>query len=160
MSAVSFFRSQYSPENSIGKEARFISRQRHLISEKQQEDSASSIIGFLKDEILEIFFECSLEDWDGYNAQHISKKTVHEAFKFIELLPLYVNKPEVLPEPTGDIGLLWRKSKAQLLSLTITPQGVVSYVYILGKNEGYGHIQFFDEIPEMITKLLQRVQDS
>ncbi len=149
--------SQTSPQNIVGRDALFIYTQRSQIAEKQQE-SASSVIGSLKDVILEIFHECSAEGWDNYGAEPISAEVVHEAFKFIDLLPLDVTMPDAIPEPSGYIGLQWQKSKGHILSLTITPEGVVSYAFIFGKNEGCGHLQFFDELPKMITNMLQVVQ--
>jgi len=120
-----------------------------------RKDCESSIIGSLKDSVLEILHECSNEGWDCYNAEAILSKVVHETFKFIELLPVDVTMPEVIPEPSGDVGLLWQKSNSQLLSLAISAEGVLSYAFIFGKNEGCGHLQFFDELPEMISKLLR-----
>lgn len=105
---------------------------------------------------METFTECSSRDWDNYDAEPISSQVVHETFKFINLLPLDISMPDVVPEPAGGIGLLWQKSDSYVLSLTVTAEGVVSYAYIFGKNEeGCGHFQFFDELPEMIGKLLQ-----
>jgi hypothetical protein len=148
---------QVSPQDIVGEDALFIFKQRNQIYEKQQ-DSASSIIGSLKDIILEILHECSTGDWDNYNAEPISSKVVHEAFKFIELLPIDINMPDVIPEPSGCIALQWQKSKAHLLSLTITPEGMVSYAFIFGKSEGCGHIQFFDDLPKIIANMLQVVR--
>lgn len=148
---------QTSPPNIVGSDALFIFTQRSQIAEKQQE-SASSVIGALKDVILEILHECSTEGWDNYGAKPISSGVVHEIFKFVDLLPLDITMPDVVPEPSGDIGLQWQKSKGQILSLTITPEGVISYAYIFGPNEGCGHLQFFDELPKMIANMLQVVQ--
>lgn len=149
--------SQTSTQNIVGRDALLAHKQRNQIIEKQQE-SASSVIGYLKDIILEIFHECSTENWDAYGAKPISSKVVHETFKFIDLLPPNITMPDVIPEPFGDIGLQWKKSKGQILSLSITPEGVVSYAFIFGKNEGCGHLQFFDELPKIIADRLQVVQ--
>ena len=154
---ISNYSFRSSTQNIVGIEALLLYKHRSQIVEKQQE-SASSVIGSLKDIILETFQECITDDWDCYGAKAISSEVVHETFKFVDLLPVDITMPEVIPEPSGDIGLFWKKSKGQVLSLSITSKGVISFAYLFGKDEGCGHLHFFDELPKMIINMLQVIQ--
>lgn len=153
-----YYESEVFPQNGIGIDARYIWKQRRHIREKQ-EDSASSITGSLKDTILEIYDECKNSGWDGYNADPISERVVHEAIRFVELFPLNISIPEILPVPNGDIDFTWRRAKSYVLSLAINHQGILSFAYIFGKDEAFGHFNIYNEIPELIVTLIQRVHN-
>jgi hypothetical protein len=70
----------------------------------------------------------SKSDWDGYGAIALSENVIQETLKFIHLLPLDTAIPDVIPEPSGNIGLLWRKSGYYQVVLSISRDGFVSYV--------------------------------
>ena len=53
----------------------------------------------LLNKLFQVYQECSEENWDGYDAQLISKETYLEAEKLIRLLPSHIKEPEIVPEP-------------------------------------------------------------
>ena len=54
--------------------------------------------------------ECSNRNWDGYGAEPISNEAAADAIVFLRLLPSALPRPEIVPEPDGDIGLEWQRS--------------------------------------------------
>jgi len=77
------------------------------------------------DEVLqsldEVFDECSEEGWDGYDALPITKYAYIEAKRLIESLPLTSFPiPEVVPEPSGEIGLEWYREERQVFVASVS----------------------------------------
>ena len=69
--------------------------------------------------LFEVYRECSYSDWDGYDAVAISEDAYEEAQKIINLLPSSIPMPEIVAEPTGDIGFEWRRDKRQVFVLSV-----------------------------------------
>lgn len=106
-----------------------------------------------------IFQECSQENWDGYDAAPISKKTYFEAKKFIEMLrSLPFPLPEILPEPDGQIGFEWYKEKNNSFTVSLTEKNLIYYAGLFGENsETCGKEKFNDSIPKVISDNLSRL---
>lgn len=106
-----------------------------------------------------VFEECFEENWDGYNARPISFEAYEEARRFVELLPSYIPLPEVVPEPTGEIGLEWYKEKQYTFVISVSGCNIINYAGIFGEgNKTHGTEEFFSEsIPPTILQNIRRL---
>src|SRR3989338_6372044 len=66
--------------------------------------SRGQLLSELRYSLNRIYDECSNPNWDGYGAQAISEDAYEEAERIISMLPSSIPAPEIIAEPTGDIG--------------------------------------------------------
>ena len=105
-----------------------------------------------------VFDECSEEGWDGYDALPITKYAYKEAKRLIESLPLtFFPIPEVVPEPSGEIGLEWYREERQVLVASVSGRNEIVYAGLLGVNKSYGTEYFGDFLPSVILENLKRL---
>jgi hypothetical protein len=83
----------------------------------------------------------------------LSKKSVSYAKKFISLLPDNYPRPELAPEPEGELGLIWQ-TKDKYLALSIDDNGELAYAYVNPDARHRGIIEFCGEIPQEILQLI------
>lgn len=105
----------------------------------------------------EICEEYSKEDWDGYGANPISFDAIQEAKKFIQLLPYKFPQPEVVPEPTGEVGLEWYKDKDSTFVISFNGRKTLAYAGIFGNEKTHGTIYFEDLIPQIIYEEIKKL---
>jgi flagellar hook-length control protein FliK len=91
--------------------------------------------------------------WDGYQANPISQQTMFAAMIFLTLLPDYIEMPDIVPEPTGEIGFLWEKGEDITLLISISPETIV-FVELSGSSKSHGERKFPRELPSNIKKTL------
>jgi hypothetical protein len=107
--------------------------------------------------LLELYKECSQPNWDGYGANPVSKDSVFEALKFIDLIPSSFPMPQVIAEPSGEIGLEWFKDKRLIFAISFSGKNMISYAGIFGSNKIHGTEYFGDTIPPVIIENLRRL---
>jgi hypothetical protein len=109
-------------------------------------------------ELDDILQECSLPNWDGYEAKPIGRDsvTVKEAIRFLKQLPDHISYPELCPEPTGELGMMWEKGGYRL-AVSIDSSRTISYGGISLHGRLYGEVRFTDGIPSEILELLERI---
>lgn len=107
--------------------------------------------------LIEVYKECSVADWDGYGANPVSKESVFEASRFIDLIPSSFPMPHVIAEPSGEIGLEWVKDKGFIFAISFSGNNMISYAGIFGGNKTHGTEYFGDIIPPVITENLRRL---
>lgn len=106
----------------------------------------------------EVYDECSAENWDGYDAQPISREAYFEASKLLRILPNSFPMPDILPEPGGGIGLEWYKNKGFSFVVSVSGKNIITYVGLFGKNnEAYGTEDFTDSVLKVILNSLKRL---
>ncbi len=104
------------------------------------------------------FDECSVEGWDGYDALPITKGTYNEAKRLIESLPLTTfPMPEVVPEPSGEIGLEWYREERQVFVASVSGRNEIVYAGLFGINKLHGTEYFGDSLPSIILENLKRL---
>jgi hypothetical protein len=62
-------------------------------------------------------------DWDGHGANPINAESFWRARSFVENLPNDVEKPELVPEPDGDVVMVWTKDGSHVCIVGIEPTG-------------------------------------
>lgn len=111
----------------------------------------------LHDALNELYRECSQPDWDGYGAAAISQDAYEEAEKIISLLPSSIPIPEIVAEPTGDIGFEWHKEIGQVFAFSVRGNHIIIFAGIIAGNKVHGSEYFDDTIPLMIRQYLKRL---
>jgi hypothetical protein len=91
--------------------------------------------------------------WDGYEAAPINLQTMYAAIIFLELLPDRIEMPDIVPEPTGEIGFLWTKGKDVTFVVSVSPD-TITFAGLLGSNKNHGETKFLNELPINIEKIL------
>ena len=119
-------------------------------------------IGLLREQALlsleEVFKECSKGNWDNYGAKPISYKAYAEAKRLIEWLPSSFPMPEIIPEPTGEIALEWRKDRQFVFIISVGGNNIITYAGMFGKdNKIHGTEFFVDASPTVIIRCIQRL---
>jgi hypothetical protein len=88
----------------------------------------------------------------------ISESVYKDAKKFLNMLPMWISSPEVVPEPDGDIGLEWRGNDDGVFVASLDGKGNVSYAGLIGRRVNINGIEaFYDSIPAVITKTIKRL---
>ena len=112
-------------------------------------------------ELLTIFQECSHENWDNEEAYPISARTVQEAVKFLNALPVTIETPEVIPEPMGAIGFEWRGEGNSVFVASVHGTRKITYAGLFGSGvTTHGSEDFDDAIPGEIVASLRRLRDT
>ena len=111
----------------------------------------------LVDEAIEIYIECSEPGWDGYDALPLSPESFLYASTFIELIPVWAPRPDLVPSPDGWISFEWRSLMNRILS--VTPENrILIYAAALGpQNVHYGSVsleEYREKLPPSITRML------
>lgn len=105
----------------------------------------------------DVYQECCESNWDGYGAQPITEEVYQEAFKLLTLLPSNFPMPEVVPEPTGGIGLQWSGGKRLVFVASVRGENFITYAGIFGVNKTHGREYFSDSLPPIITANIRRL---
>ena len=116
---------------------------------------ASALQSALAPELLQIAHECDQAGWDGYGAKPISKVTCERVAQFVDLLPTWMETPEVSPEPDGEIAIEWYRPNGAVFSISIGEFGPVNYAGLFGRDqEVHGVEQFLGEVPSRLVRLI------
>ena len=147
----------YEPINMDVNNADDYSDEDPLCIEAQFEDFVKSKWSLYR-EIYRIYSECSVPDWDGYDAIPISEKTFSKALKLAQLLPSDLPLPEVIPEPTGEIAFEWYQNKTHVFVISMEEGDVISYAGLFGvHSQTHGSEYFTHQIPLLLTNHISRL---
>jgi hypothetical protein len=109
-------------------------------------------------EIFNVFKECAEENWDGCDAKPISIKSCLMAMKLAESLPEDIPRPDVIPEPSGEIAFEWYRGKGYVFILSVSNENKVSYAGLFGtKSKSFGSEYFYKELPSSIISKIRRL---
>ena len=111
----------------------------------------------LRRELVDIRQECSTADWDGYGAKPVDEASIQCVLRLLNILPLGISYPELAPEPTGDLTMVWRK-KGYHLIVGIDATGQIAWGGTSPKGHVYGDATFDEEIPEVLIDLLYAIE--
>lgn len=111
----------------------------------------------LRESVRRVLGEANREDWDGYGSAPANEASVEAAQDFIELLPPGVPLPEVAVDPDGELAFDWQAGADRMLSVSIAPDGSVSYAGLAKGQRFYGTDRIMEEFPEEVNKRLQEL---
>ena len=101
--------------------------------------------------------EASKPNWDGYGALPLDLRSAEQALKFIQALPTTVPVPDVSADPDGEVDLLWQLDPTRTISVSVGPNGKLTYAALIGTAQSYGTEWLSNEIPQPILDGLTRV---
>ena len=103
-----------------------------------------------------IINENSEKGWDGYDACPISIKSAQNTYEFLNCLPYSLPFPELLPEPSGEIGMLW-EINGNKLAISIDKNNEISFAGIHSDGtEIYGKVPFNRRLPKEIYMQIEK----
>ena len=105
-------------------------------------------------ELYDVSENCRQPGWDGGSAEPVSHDAFLNAFRFLESLPLGIQKPSVGVEPDGHITLEWYKSPRHTLSVSVSPDGFLYFSALRGLQKTNGTRTFFGTVPKIILELI------
>ena len=108
-------------------------------------------------ELLAVWEECRLPNWDGYGADAVSRETVAMTCKLLKSLPIGFPSPSLGAAPDGQVTLEWYKSAFRTLSVSVDKEGFLHYAGLFGQSKRYGTLACFDKIPDEIKTLVQEL---
>lgn len=108
-------------------------------------------------ELATTWAECRTPNWDGYNAFPVKEETLNYAYAVIQALPLGFPLPSIGAEPDGHLTLEWYKTPCWIISVSVSPEGVLYYAALLGSSNQRGSEPFFGEIPKRLLSVIQEV---
>lgn len=109
----------------------------------------------LKDRLWDAFERCSVEGWDGADAEPISWEACKSAERFINLLPNEIVAPDIVAEADGQIALDWQKGEDRIFSIGFEGTAVNFAGYFGEKRRVRGRDVIEDEIPDAISSILE-----
>ncbi|MBE0503182.1 MAG: hypothetical protein IBX46_03550 [Desulfuromonadales bacterium] len=131
-------------------------------SEKSRDNLMKSLVfgqHFQKsvNELQSVFSECSSANWDGYDAYPVRADTYDLTRQFLKALPTYSAPSSISAEADGHLALEWYHSSRWLLSLSISPEGMLYYAALFGTSRHYGSEPFLGNVPQSIMQLINTV---
>ncbi len=109
------------------------------------------------DELVTVWGECSVANWDGSDAFPVLSETFETAYFLIRALPLACPLPSVGAEPDGHLTLEWYRHPRWTLSVSVSSDGILYYAALFGESYAKGLEVFLSEVPTTILNLIERV---
>jgi hypothetical protein len=111
--------------------------------------------------IEQIAMECSRPNWDGYGAAPISGEAKAQAQRFVEVLPIDLPVPLVVPDPDGDISLSWDFGLDRVFTISVGATATLSYAGILGKGvRRHGQELFRGDVAQVLVESIREISGS
>ncbi len=107
--------------------------------------------------LLDVYRECSCADWDGYGAAAITPEAYEEAKRIIDLLPSSIQMPEIVAEPTGEVGFEWRRGRGRIFVISIDGRHKITYAGLFDGNKTHGTEYFGETLPAAVIEHLRRL---
>jgi hypothetical protein len=101
--------------------------------------------------------EAALPNWDGYGAKKIDPGAYRAAEKFLGTLPTTTPVPDVSVDPDGEVSISWNRDRDWVFSVSVGPNGRLSYAGLFGTSKAYGTEWFTNEIPEAVLDSITRL---
>lgn len=110
----------------------------------------------LYEALISAFEAAAEEDWDGEGAAAADPLSLDYAVIFAETLPVWVPVPDVSVDPDGEMSLDWDRGRRSVFSVSIGPDGRLTYAGLFGAGKIRGVEPFTDNIPEVIIHGIRR----
>jgi hypothetical protein len=95
-------------------------------------------------------------DWDGYGAAPVTPQARAAAEEFLGALPTTWPPPEMAADPDGEISFEWARDPHWVFSVSVSPEGRLSYAGLFGVNRVHGAESFVGQLPQAIVDNLVR----
>lgn len=106
----------------------------------------------------DIYNDHSSAGWDGRDALAIPYSAINEAKNLLVQIPEKFPMPEIIPEPTGEVGFEWYINPYKVLVLSLAGDGYIYYSGLFGfKNADHGSKPLAGQLHKKIIFLLEEV---
>ena len=136
--------------------AEFLDKVRRRALERFRESAAFSKQPAY-DQLGEVYDACPQPDWDAEGAEPVEQDTLRNAYLFIEALPYGYPLPTITGEPDGQINLEWYRQQRRILSVSVSPERMLYWAALFGRENPRGSCPFYGDIPETILHWIARV---
>jgi hypothetical protein len=122
---------------------------------KRETISRGNVLSEGWEALMDIYSECSRQNWDGYGAEPINPAAVEEALIVIDQLTSSITMPEIVPEPNGGIGFEWRQGSNRVLVVSVRGQLTIDFAAIFGSSKMHGSMYFAGSLPSRVISLFR-----
>src|SRR3989338_8133615 len=146
------------PSEAVGPDARIVARRIEQVCEHLWEAlTLRHVAESAWVELAEAAQEAAAPNWDGHGAKAIDAQAYLQAERFFSALPTTTPVPDVSVDPDGEVAIAWNVASDWVFSVSVGPQGRISYAGLFGNSKVYGTEWLFDEIPEAVLDNLTRL---
>lgn len=97
-------------------------------------------------------------NWDRYGAVPANPRVAQLGCRFLNALPSTSPTPSVGVDPDGEISFHWAVSRERQLTVSLSPDGLLSYAGSFGSvSTAHGTEDFDDTVPQTILEAIRRV---
>src|SRR5439155_6317601 len=108
--------------------------------------------------LVELLRGRSKPDWDGYGANALDALSLSLAVRLLGVIPSEMPPTEIGVDSDCDVSLEWYRDPQHVFSISVAPDGTLSYAGIAGRSSAYGRELSFDEdLPPMLRARIRRV---
>lgn len=125
--------------------------------EKSQDETVTFSNYPLHDQLIEVFENASLPNWDGKGSMPVDRKTLILAKELVESLPMAYRTPTICGEPDGHVELEWYVHPRQILTVSVNPDGRLHWAALIGEEDPRGSCRFYGETPNTLLYWIGRV---
>jgi hypothetical protein len=108
-------------------------------------------------ELDEVAQECGKAGWGADGADPVKPETVQHAIRLLDALPAEYPVPSVGAEPDGHITLEWYRATNRLLSVSVSPEGMLYWAALVEDENPRGTCRFHGEVPETLLYWIRRL---
>ncbi len=101
--------------------------------------------------------ECGSPNWDGYGASPVIPETLDLARRLAFALPFDIPLPSVGAEADGHLTFEWYEGPRNVLSLSVSPEGLLCYAAHIGQSKRSGTEPFNGRLPEDVVQIVRRL---
>ncbi len=111
----------------------------------------------LQDEMLDLYSNHSIDNWDGYGAKAVTYEAVAAAFSFLFMLPIPMATPELSVDPDGRVVFEWYRKPFRVFSVAVEEDRQLIYSGLFDTSKASGVEYFGNTLPEDIIRYVDRV---
>ena len=108
------------------------------------------------DQLLDVYHECCVPDWDGAGALPVSRQSLGAAGSFLLALPPGFPMPEVSADAQGEIHLEWYASPRRVFTVSFGPNAF-HFAGRFGAGVVRGRETVGSSVPETVIMNIRRV---
>lgn len=120
-----------------------------------------SLRDIVRNEIEDLYRDCSKPNWDCYGALPVSRQAVDNSIKFISNIRSIKTQPSISPMPSSDISFTW-KNNNKLFTIEFTKSNEILYALVELDNDksASGSFSYNDMSVKTIYSYLESVIDA
>jgi hypothetical protein len=108
----------------------------------------------------EIAIDCSARDWNGYDAEPVSKLAIEKAKELIEVFPIGFPEPELAADNDGEIGFDFYFAKYYNLTFSTGTDNRIPFATCAGEGNSWCGVAEFNgkELPKEIIDGIEKAK--